>query len=285
MILPNFRSVSKSKHLTFPPKFACRSWNNRLSVSGRIQCYLSAVARKGFLIKPPRSNWTLLSQVYRMNSRNLRIQNVADWQLNWVLWNKIPLRLWTNLHSNTRALFINLINWAKAWQNLVPRMLLLSLFPTYNCILPNTSFCKLIRWHNLIKLSKPLVASNIHSSLLQVMGLLRPWQVIPRRHLQFLMEFLSEPPCFHLDVNLIAKISKVRVGFAEIINTKLMNAHNGQQHQKRNRLRSAEILISSSQQLVSNLITSVQLAGFTNVLNVKNGVVKLFVIRNSECSP
>ena len=54
MILPNFRSVSK--HLTFPPKFACRSWNNRLSVSGRIQCYLSAVARKGFLIKPPRSN-------------------------------------------------------------------------------------------------------------------------------------------------------------------------------------------------------------------------------------
>ena len=214
MILPNFRSVSKSKHLTFPPKFACRSWNNRLSVSGRIQCYLSAVARKGFLIKPPRS-----------------------------------------------------------------------LFPTYNCILPNTSFCKLIRWHNLIKLSKPLVASNIHSSLLQVMGLLRPWQVIPRRHLQFLMEFLSEPPCFHLDVNLIAKISKVRVGFAEIINTKLMNAHNGQQHQKRNRLRSAEILISSSQQLVSNLITSVQLASFTNALNVKNGLVKLFVIRNSECSP
>ena len=90
---------------------------------------------------------------------------------------------------------------------------------------------------------------------------------------------------FHLHVNLEAKVSKVRVGFAEIINTKLMNAHNGQQHQKRNRLRSAEILISSSQQLVSNLITSVQLAGFTNVLNVKNGVVKLFVIRNSECSP
>ena len=109
--------------------------------------------------------------------------------------------------------------------------------------------------------------------------------MIPRRHLQFLMAFLSEPPCFHLHVNLEAKISKVRVGFAEIINTKLMNAHNGQQHQKRNRLRSAEILISSSQQLVSNLITSVQLAGFTNVLNVKNGVVKLFVIRNSECSP
>ena len=44
-------------------------------------------------------------------------------------------------------------------------------------------------------------------------------------------------------------------------------------------------LISSSQQLVSTLVTSVQLAGFTNVLNVKNGVVKLFVIRNSECSP
>ena len=109
--------------------------------------------------------------------------------------------------------------------------------------------------------------------------------MIRRRHLQFLMAFLSEPPCFHLHVDLEAKVSKVRVGFAEIINTKLMNAHNGQQHQKRNRLRSAEILISSSQQLVSNLITSVQLAGFTNVLNVKNGVVKLFVIRNSECSP
>ena len=85
---------------------------------------------------------------------------------------------------------------------------------------------------------------------------------------------------------LVAKISNGRVGFAEIINTKLMNAHNGQQHEKRNRLRSADILISSSQQLVSNLITSVQLAGFTiNVLNVRNGVLKLFVIRNSECSP
>ena len=56
MILPNFRSVSKSKHFTLPPKFACRSWNNRLLVSGRIQCYLSAMARKGFVIKPPRSN-------------------------------------------------------------------------------------------------------------------------------------------------------------------------------------------------------------------------------------
>ena len=26
----------QSKHLTFPPKFACRSWNNRSSVSGRV---------------------------------------------------------------------------------------------------------------------------------------------------------------------------------------------------------------------------------------------------------
>ena len=31
-----FLGVSKNKHLTFPPKFACRSWNYRSSVSGRV---------------------------------------------------------------------------------------------------------------------------------------------------------------------------------------------------------------------------------------------------------
>ena len=54
--IAEFLERFQSKHLTFPPKFACRSWNNRSSVSGRVQCYLSAVARKGFLIKPPRNN-------------------------------------------------------------------------------------------------------------------------------------------------------------------------------------------------------------------------------------
>ena len=78
---------------------------------------------------------------------------------------------------------------------------------------------------------------------------------------------------------LVFKISKVCIGFAVKINTKLINVHNSPQHQKGNRLTSAEISISSSQQLVSNLITSIQVAGFTNV---RNGIVKLFIIQNSE---
>ena len=34
--IAEFLGVSKNKHLTFPPKFACRSWNYRSSVSGRV---------------------------------------------------------------------------------------------------------------------------------------------------------------------------------------------------------------------------------------------------------
>ena len=75
---PNFSSDSLRRHLIFPPKQACRFWNNSVLEFGQDLCCLSLKLPKAMKEKQHKKSLTFVLKGYVQNSANPKKTSAAD---------------------------------------------------------------------------------------------------------------------------------------------------------------------------------------------------------------